>query len=122
MSGVTRGGYALAVAAVVAVLFVFAPRTDAIRFVAVTVPVVVVLLVVAAVGAAASRASSTVLMAVAAGIAVAAAVLQQAQFGRDPNWLGGNGSTAAFLGALGLGYGALWYAGRHAERAEAHPR
>lgn len=111
-----RAAGVLAAAAAVAVLFVLAPRSDAIRFVVVTVPVVVVLLVVATIGAAAARASSTVLMATASGIALAAAVLQLAQSGRDTNWLGGNGSTVAFLGALGLGYGALWFAARGAGR------
>lgn len=110
-----RAGFALSAAAAVGILFVFAPRTDAIRFVAVTVPVLVVLLVVAAVGVLAARSDRSALFVAAASIALLAAVLQLAQFGREPNWLGGNGSTASFLGALGLGFAAVWYRAR-AER------
>jgi len=49
-----------------------------------------------------------------AGYAVAT-VLQLVQFGRSPNWLDGNGSTAALLAGLGIGFLALWYAA-HAPR------
>ncbi|RZU31139.1 Rv1678 family membrane protein [Blastococcus saxobsidens] len=115
-----RGGYATSAAAAVATLFVFAPRTDAIRFVAVTGPVVVVLLVIAALGALASRTGRPALFAAVAGVALAASLLQLAQFGRDPNWLGGNGSTASFLGALALAFGGLWYAARNGARDSAH--
>lgn len=109
-------GYVLAGAAAVATLFVFAPRTDAIRFVAVTPQVVVVLLVLAVAGAAAARAGRAALHAGVAALAVLASLLQLAQFGRDPNWLGGNGSTVSFLGALGLGFAALWLVTRAGDR------
>jgi hypothetical protein len=117
-TGICRAGYALSASAAVRTLFVFAPCTDALRFVAVTVPVpvLVVLLVVAAVGVLAARSGRPALFVTATSIALLAAVLQLAQFGRDPNWLGGNGSAASFLGALGLGFAAVWYRTR-AERA-----
>lgn len=105
-----RAGHGLAGAAAVATLFALAPRTDALRFVTVPLPVVAVLLVIAVLGALGARLGRPSLFAVAAGSALAASVLQLAQFGRSPNWLGGNGSTAAFLAALGIGFAALWYA------------
>ena len=54
----------------------------------------------AVLGAAASRAPIVLLA--GAGFLLAA-VLQLAQFGRSPNWLGGNGSTFSLLLALGIG-------------------
>ncbi len=47
-------------------------------------------------------ASRLVVLASGAGFVVAALV-QLAQFGRSPNWLGGNGSTFSLLLALGTG-------------------
>jgi len=47
-------------------------------------------------------ASRPVVLASGAGLVVAA-VVQLAQFGRSPNWLGGNGSTFSLLLALGTG-------------------
>ena len=47
-------------------------------------------------------ASRPVVLASGAGFVVAALV-QLAQFGRSPNWLGGNGSTFSLLLALGTG-------------------
>jgi len=45
-----------------------------------------------------------VLLVIAAGTGlVLAAVLQLLQVGRSPNWLGGDGSTLALMGGLGLG-------------------
>ena len=55
---------------------------------------------VAVLGAMASRAPIVLLA--GAGFLLAA-VLQLAQFGRSPNWLGGNGSTFSLLMALGIG-------------------
>ena len=55
---------------------------------------------VAVLGAASSRAP--IVMMAGAGFLLAA-VLQLAQFGRSPNWLGGNGSTLSLLLALGIG-------------------
>ncbi len=115
---VVRGGYALSTAAAVATLFVFTPRTDAIRFVTVTLPVVVVLLVIAAAGALAARSGRAVLFLAVAAVALLSALLQLAQFGRDPNWLGGVGSTASFLGALGLGFAGLWLVARAESRGK----
>lgn len=112
-----RAGYALAGASAAATLFALAPRTDAVRFVAVPLPVVAVLLVVAVLGFLGARVGRPLVLAGAAAIGIGAAVLQMLQFGRDTNWLGGNGSTAAFLAALGIGFGALWHASRYAAAA-----
>lgn len=49
---------------------------------------------------------------VAGGLCLAAALLQLAQFGRDPNWLEGNGSTFALLLALGIGLSVVGLAPR----------
>ena len=75
-------------------------------------PAVVVLLVVALVGLLGARTGRPALFAVAGGVGLIASILQLVQFGRSPNWLGGNGSTAAFLAGLGIGFCALWYAAR----------
>ena len=56
---------------------------------------------VAVVGALTSRVPVVLL---AAAGSLAAAVLQLLQFGRSPNWLGGNGSTFSLLLALGAGW------------------
>jgi hypothetical protein len=64
--------------------------------------VTAVLGALAVVGGRTARAA--VVLAAGAGY-VAAALLQLAQFGRDTNWLGGNGSTVSFF--LGLGAGLL---------------
>lgn len=45
---------------------------------------------------------------------VVAAVLQLLQFGRETNWLGGDGSTLALMGGLGLGLLAVGLAAREA--------
>lgn len=55
---------------------------------------------VAILGAVMSR---TAVVLLAAAGSLVAAVLQLLQFGRSPNWLGGNGSTFSFLLALGVG-------------------
>ena len=107
-----RSGYGLSGAAAMAALFVFAPSTDAVRFVAVSGTVVGILVVIAALGVVGARTGRPLLFAVAAAIGTGASVLQLLQFGRSTNWLSGNGSTAAFLAALGIGFSALWYAGR----------
>ena len=105
-----RGGYVLAGAAALATLFSLTPGNDGIRLVTVPLAVVAVLLVVALVGVLGSRSGLPVLWAAAGAVSLLAAALQLAQFGRDTNWLGGNGSTAAFLAAIGIGFGTLWYA------------
>ena len=107
-----RAGYGLAGAAAAATPFALAPRTDAVRFVAVPLPVVALLLAIAALGVLGARTGRPPLFALAAGMGIGASVLQFLQLGRDTNWLGGNGSTAAFLAALGIGFGASWYVGR----------
>ncbi len=76
----SRAGYGLSAAGAAATLLYFAPSSDAVRFVKVSLPVVAVLLVLALVGL-----------------------------------LGGNGSTAAFLAGLGIGFCALWYADRRSD-------
>lgn len=107
-----RAGHALALATAVGGLFTVAPSTDALLFVAVTLPVVPVLLVMAVLDLLAARSGRPMLYAVAAVVGLLAAVVQLVQAGRDPNWLGGNGSTAAFLAAMGVGALGLWSAGR----------
>lgn len=107
-----RAGYTLSGAAAAATLFAFAPRNDAVRFVAVPLPVVAVLLIIALLGFSGARTGRPVLLVLAAGVGILASALQLAQFGRSTNWLSGNGSTAAFLAALGIGFCALWYARR----------
>ena len=108
-----RAGYGFAAAAAAGTLFALAPPTDAVRVVKVPLPVVVVLLLVAVLGILGARTGRPLLFVVAAGIGLGASVLQLVQFGRSTNWLGGNGSTAAFLAALGIGFAALWYAARN---------
>lgn len=121
MPGVQRAALVLSGAAAAATMFVLAPRNDAVRFIAVEPPVIGVLLVVALLGLLGARAGQPTWSALAGGIAVLAALLQLGQFGRDTNWLGGNGSTAAFLAALGIGFWALWYAGRRSGAADGTP-
>ena len=106
-----RAAYGLAAAAAGATLFALAPRTDAVRFVAVPLPVVAVLLVVAVLGVLAARTRHPLLFAGVAVLALGAAALQMVELALGTGLLGGNGSTAAFLGALGIGYGALWFLG-----------
>lgn len=107
---VRRAGYGLAAAAAAATLFYFAPSGDAVRFVKVSLPVVAVLLVIALAGLLGARTGRSELFAVAGAIGLIASILQLIQFGASTNWLAGNGSTAAFLAGLGIGFSALWYA------------
>jgi len=51
------------------------------------------------------RTARVPLVLAAGGGYLAAALLQLSQFGRDTNWLGGNGSTVSYF--LGLGAGLL---------------
>lgn len=108
----SRAAYGLSGAAVVATLFALAPSSDAVRFVNVPLPVVAVLLVVAALGLLGARSGRPLFLAGAAGIGMAASALQLVELAVGADWLGGNGSTSSFLAALGIGFGALWYAGR----------
>lgn len=107
-----RFGYGLSAAAAVSILFILAPGNDAVRLVRVTPVVAVVLLVVALLGGLGARTGRRLFYLAAGALALAAGILQLAQFGRNLNWLEGNGSTAAFLAGLGIGFGALWYATR----------
>lgn len=109
---VHRAAYALAAGAAAGTLFALAPRTDAVQFVNVPLPVVAVLLVIAALGVLAPRTGHPLLFAGAAGLGIGAAVLQMVELVLETSLLGGNGSTAAFLGALSIGYGALWFLDR----------
>jgi NADH:ubiquinone oxidoreductase subunit K len=109
---VRRAGYALSAAAVLSILFILAPSTDAVRFVTISPVVAVVLLVVGVVGVLAARTGQAALYLVAGGLALVAALLQLVQFGQSTNWLAGNGSTAALLAGLGIGFCALGYATR----------
>lgn len=119
---VHRAAYALAAGAAAGTLFALAPRTDAVRFVTVPLPVVGVLLVIAALGVLAARTGHPLLFAGAAGLGIGAAVLQMVELVLGTSVLGGNGSTAAFLGALGIGFGALWYLDRDTTAAAAQDR
>lgn len=109
---VSRAGYGLSAAAAAATLLFFAPSNDAVRFVKVSLPVVAVLLVVALVGLLGARTGRSVLFLLAGGIGLIASILQLVQSGGSTNCPGGNGSTAAFLAGLGIGFCALWYAAR----------
>lgn len=111
-----RTGYGLSAAAAAATVFAIAPANDAVRLVAVPVVVVPVLLVLAAVGVTGTALRRPVAFAVAGAGGLATGLLQAVQFGRDVDWLGGNGSTAAFLGAIGIGFLGLFAA----VRAQAH--
>ncbi len=115
---VQRVGYGLSAAAAVSLLLILAPSTDAVRFAKVTPVAAVVLLVVAALGALGARAGKEALYLAAGGVAVVASVIQLVQFGRSTNWVEGNGSTAALLAGFGVGFCALWYAGRSAPQSE----
>ena len=112
-------GWALTAAAVAGTVFAVLPAGDAVRIVRVTAPVVAVLLVVAALGALGTATHRSVAYVLAAGVALVAALVQITQFGRDTNWLGGNGSTSSFLTALALGFGGLWLAARTTPPARA---
>ncbi len=113
-----RVGYGLSAAAAVSIVFIVAPSNDAVRLVKVTPVAALVLLVVAVLGVLGARTGRSILYLTAGGLAVAAGVLQLAQFGRATNWVGGNGSTAALLAGLGIGFCALWYANRSARQSE----
>ncbi len=112
--GRRTAGWALSATAAAGTVFAVLPAGDATRIVAVPTAVVVLLLVIAAIGAVGTVVQQPVAYPVAAAVALLAALLQFAQFGRDTNWLGGNGSTSSFLTALALGFGGLWFAGRAA--------
>lgn len=117
-SRVRRAGYGLSAAAAVSILFLIAPSNDAIRLVKVGAVAAVVLLVLAVLGALSARTGQAALYLVTGGLALAAAVLQLIQYGGDSNWLGGNGSTVAWLAGLGIGFCSLWYASQADRRSE----
>lgn len=115
---VRRAGYALSAAAVVSIIFILAPSTDAVRFVKISPAVAVVLLVIALLGALGARTGQAALSLAAGVLALLAALLQLVQFGQSTNWLAGSGSTAALLAGLGVGFGALWYAARPSRNSD----
>jgi len=110
-----RVGYGLSAAAAVSIVLILAPSNDAVRIAKIGPLAAVVLLVVAVLGVLGARTGQAALYLAAGGLAVAAGLLQLVQFGRSTNWLDGNGSTAALLAGLGIGFCALWYAA-HAPR------
>lgn len=113
-----RVGYGLSAAAAGSMVFILAPSNDAVRLVKVTLVAALVLLVVAVLGVLGARTGRSVLYLAAGGLALAAAVVQLVQFGRSTNWVGGNGSTAALLAGLGIGFCMMWYANRPVHQSE----
>ncbi|SDX71753.1 hypothetical protein SAMN05661080_00941 [Modestobacter sp. DSM 44400] len=102
-----QAGYGLSAAAGVATVSAVVPGNDAVRFVTVPPAAVAALVVVALLGVLGTRLGRASLLAAASGLSGAVSLLQLVQAGRSWNWLGGNGSTAAFFAALAIGFGAL---------------
>lgn len=99
-----RATLVLGIAAVVSPVFALARRgPEPLNLVHVRGATLIVLLVLggmAVLGAVTHR--LLVGMVAGAGLVVSA-LLQLGQAGRDPNWLGGDGSTLSLMGGLGLG-------------------
>jgi len=102
----------------VSILFLLAPSNDAVRLIQIGAVAAVILLILAVLGALSARTGKAALYLATGLLALAAAVLQLIQFGRDTNWLGGNGSTVAWLAGLGIGFAALWYVAHSARRSD----
>ena len=117
-SRVRQAGYGLSAAAAVSILFLLAPSNDAVRLIQIGAVAAVILLIVAVLGALSARTGKAALYLATGLLALAAAVLQLIQFGRDTNWIGGNGSTVAWLAGLGIGFTALWYASHSARQSD----
>jgi len=117
-SRVRQAGYGLSAAAAVSILFLLAPSNDAVRLIQIGAVAAVILLILAVLGALSARTGKAALYLATGLLALAAAVLQLIQFGRDTNWIGGNGSTIAWLAGLGIGFSALWYASHSARRSD----
>ncbi len=117
-SRVRQAGYGLSAAAAVSILFILAPSNDAVRLIRIGAVAAVILLIVAVLGALSARTGKAALYMATGLLALAAAVLQLIQFGRDTNWIGGNGSTVAWLAGLGIGFAALWYVSHSARRSD----
>lgn len=115
---VRQAGYGLSAAAAVSILFILAPSNDAVQLIRIGAVAAVILLILAVLGALSARAGQPVLYLAIGLLALAAAVLQLIQFGRDTNWLGGNGSTVAWLAGLGIGFSALWYVTHSTRRSD----
>jgi len=115
---VRQAGYGLSAAAAVSILFLLAPSNDAVRLIQIGAVAAVILLIVAVLGALSARTGKAALYLATGLLALAAAVLQLIQFGRDTNWIGGNGSTVAWLAGLGIGFAALWYVSHSARRSD----
>ena len=117
-SRVRQAGYGLSAAAAVSILFLLAPSNDAVRLIQIGAVAAVILLILAVLGALSARTGKAALYLATGLLALAAAVLQLIQFGRDTNWIGGNGSTVAWLAGLGIGFAALWYVSHSARRSD----
>ena len=117
-SRVRQAGYGLSAAAAVSILFLLAPSNDAVRLIQIGAVAAVILLILAVLGALSARTGKAALYLATGLLALAAAVLQLIQFGRDTNWIGGNGSTIAWLAGLGIGFAALWYVSHSARRSD----
>ena len=117
-SRVRQAGYGLSAAAAVSILFILAPSNDAVRLIRIGAVAAVILLILAVLGALSARTGKAALYLATGLLALAAAVLQLIQFGRDTNWIGGNGSTVAWLAGLGIGFAALWYVSHSARRSD----
>ena len=115
---VRQAGYGLSAAAAVSILFLLAPSNDAVRLIQIGAVAAVILLIVAVLGALSARTGKAALYLATGLLALAAAVLQLIQFGRDTNWIGGNGSTVAWLAGLGIGFAALWYVSHSSRRSD----
>jgi len=102
----------------VSILFLLAPSNDAVRLIQIGAVAAVILLILAVLGALSARTGKAALYLATGLLALAAAVLQLIQFGRDTNWIGGNGSTVAWLAGLGIGFAALWYVSHSARRSD----
>ena len=97
-----RAAVALGAGGVASVVFALSTSSNN-NFVAVHGFGLLVFPLLGAVALAGGLTGRRVLVLVAGGLYAAAALLQLVQFGRDPNWLGGNGSTFALLAAWGVG-------------------
>lgn len=115
---VRKAGYGLSAAAAVSILFIIAPSNDAVRLIRIGAVAAVILLILAILGALSARAGQPILYLATGLLALATALLQLIQFGRDTNWIEGNGSTVAWLAGLGIGFSALWYASHSARQSD----
>ena len=99
-----RAALVLGVGALACSVFALAPGSqDKADFVELKDTGLIVLLILGAIAALGGLVGNRLVVTVSgAGFAVAA-VIQLVQWGRDTNWLAGDGSTVALLGGFGLG-------------------